>query len=90
MSPEQRGSHVTPEQQIAAIAGMQVEVRHLATSIEGLADDVRGLRDKLGETQHVIDRGRGAWSTIAVMGAVAATCVTAGTWAFEHLMGAVK
>jgi hypothetical protein len=84
MSPEQRGNSVTPEQQIAAIAGMQVEVRHLAHSIEGLANDVRGLKEQLGETQQLVDRGRGAWSTLVVVGTAAAAVLTAVTWVIEH------
>jgi hypothetical protein len=63
---------------------MQVEIRHLAGSIEGLADDVRGLRDKLGETQNLVDRGRGAWSTLVVVGTVAGAVLTAVAWVVEH------
>ncbi len=79
-----RGSRVTPEQQIAAIAGMQVEIRHLGVLIEGLARDVRDLKGQLGETQHLVDRGRGAWATVVAFGAVAAALLTAGTWMFDH------
>jgi hypothetical protein len=83
MSPAPRGHHVTPQEQIAAIAGMQVEVRHLVASIESLADDVRELKTQL-------DRGRGAWATLACVGAVSATVISAGAWAFEHFGRAMK
>jgi hypothetical protein len=77
MHPPSRGHHVTPQEQIAAIAGMQVEVRHLVASIDSLADDVRELKTQL-------DRGRGAWATLACVGAVTATVISVGAWAFEH------
>lgn len=83
MHPVPRGHHVTPQEQIAAIAGMQVEVRHLVTSIESLADDVRDLKTQL-------DRGRGVWATLVCVGAVTATAISAGAWAFEHLIRGAK
>lgn len=83
MHPVSRGHQVTPQEQIAAIAGMQVEVRHLVASIESLADDVRELKTQL-------DRGRGAWATLACVGAVTATALTGAAWAFEHLFRGIK
>lgn len=83
MHPVSRGHQVTPQEQIAAIAGMQVEIRHLVTSIDGLADDVRELKTQL-------DRGRGAWATLACVGAVTATLISSGAWAFEHLFKGVR
>jgi hypothetical protein len=84
MHPVSRGHHVTPQEQIAAIAGMQVEVRHLVASIESLADDVRDLKTQL-------DRGRGVWATLVCVGAVTAALISAAAWAFEHLLkGAIR
>lgn len=83
MHPVSRGHQVTPQEQIAAIAGMQVEVRHLVASIDGLADDVRELKTQL-------DRGRGAWTTLSCVGAVTATLISTGAWAFEHLGKVIK
>jgi len=77
MHPVSRGHQVTPQEQIAAIAGMQVEVRHLVTSIESLADDVRELKTQL-------DRGRGIWATLVCIGAVTATLISSGAWALDH------
>jgi hypothetical protein len=82
MHPVSRGHQVTPQEQIAAIAGMQVEIRHLITSIESLSDDVRELKTQL-------DRGRGVWATLVCVGAVTATLISAGAWAFEHFMKGV-
>lgn len=84
MYPVSRGHQVTPQEQIAAIAGMQVEVRHLVTSIEGLADDVRTLKTQL-------DRGRGVWATLVCVCAVSGTLLSAGAWTFEHFFkGALR
>jgi hypothetical protein len=83
MPPAIRGQTVTPQEQIAAIAGMQVEVRHLVASIESLADDVRDLKTQL-------DRGRGVWATLVCVGAVTAALISAGAWAFEHLLKGMK
>jgi prefoldin subunit 5 len=82
MHPVSRGHQVTPQEQIAAIAGMQVEIRHLITSIDSLADDVRELKTQL-------DRGRGVWATLVCVGAVSATLISAGAWAFEHFFKGV-
>lgn len=83
MHPVSRGHNVTPQEQIAAIAGMQVEVRHLVTSIESLADDVRELKAQL-------DRGRGVWATLVCIGAVTATTISAGAWVFEYAIRGSK
>lgn len=83
MHPVSKGHQVTPQEQIAAIAGMQVEVRHLVISIEVLSNDVRDLKTQL-------DRGRGVWATLVCVGAVTATALSAGAWVFEYVIKGAK
>lgn len=84
-----RGVDVTPQQQVAAIARLETEVRHLATAVDRMMDKLDAKMDafesRMDEAQHLLDQGRGAWSTVVGFGAAAAALLTAGAWAFEHL-----
>jgi hypothetical protein len=71
----------------AQIAGLVVEVRHLAMAIERVSADVRELRTDVDGLKTLAAQGRGAWITVASVGALAATVASVAAWMFEHLAG---
>jgi hypothetical protein len=71
----------------AQLAGLAVEVRHLAQAIERVAADVKELRTDLDEVRAIVQNGKGAWSAMLVVGAIATTLAGAVAWGLEHLLG---
>jgi hypothetical protein len=71
----------------AQLAGLAVEVRHLAMAIERVSADVKELRSDVDGLRVLVDRGRGAWATMAMFGTIGAGAVGIAAWVFEHLIG---
>lgn len=86
MPPALRGLHVTPAQIAAGIARLEVKVDYLTESSDALKESMKALEGRVEAMEKLTERGRGAWATLACGGAVLATLLSAGVWAFEHVL----
>jgi hypothetical protein len=71
----------------AQLAGLAVEVRHLAMALERVSSDIRELRGDVDGLKTIAAKGSGAYATLAVVGTMAAALAGFVAWGLEHLLG---